>query len=236
MISSKTLEALQPLFDIVKNAKGKTIGQIKAELFIGDKCKMKKGASGLIVENLLGIENNNRDEADIPEIGCEVKILPLQLNRNGEIKAKEPTAIQMINYCQVAQETWETAKLRTKINITFWVVYLAKEYGKKLNQDDYIIVDYFLDHPNASQLAVFQRDWEEIQAYILRGDADKLSCSMGVFIEPKTKGANNRDKTIAPDGKGGFTQARRRAFYYKKNYTNTQIIPNLDLSVVDNQK
>lgn len=234
MISSRTLEALQPLFEIIKKAKGKTIGQIKAELFIGDKCKMKKGASGLIVENLLGIENNNRDEADLPDIGCEVKILPLQLNRNGDIKAKEPTAIQMINYCQVAQETWETAKLRTKINITFWVVYLAKEYGKKLNQDDYVIVDYFLDHPNATQLTVFKNDWEEIQAYILRGDADKLSCSMGVFIEPKTKGANNQDKTIAPDGKGGFTQVRRRAFYYKKNYTNTQIIPNLDLSVVNN--
>lgn len=232
MISSRTLEALQPLFEIIKKAKGKTIGQIKAELFIGDKCKMKKGASGLIVENLLGIENNNRDEADLPDIGCEVKILPLQLNRNGDVKAKEPTAIQMINYCQVAQETWKTAKLRTKINITFWVVYLAKEYGKKLNQDDYVIIDYFLDHPNPAQLTVFKKDWEEIQTYILRGDADKLSCSMGVFIEPKTKGANNQDKTIAPDGKGGFIQARRRAFYYKKNYTNTQIIPNLDLSVV----
>ena len=233
MISSRILENLQPLFDIIKNVKGKTIRQIKEELFIGDKCKMKKGASGLIVENLLGIENNNRDEADLPDIGCEIKILPLQLNRNGDIKAKEPTAIQMINYCQVAKEIWETAKLRTKINITFWVVYLAKENGKALNQDDYIIVDYFLDHPTATQLEVFKKDWEEIQQYIIKGDADKLSCSMGVFIEPKTKGANNQDKTDAPDGKGGLIKVRRRAFYYKKNYTNTQIIPNLDLSVIN---
>ncbi|MBO5085995.1 MAG: hypothetical protein J6B65_02020 [Paludibacteraceae bacterium] len=233
MISSRVLENLQPLFEIIKKAKGKTIRQIKEELFIKDKCKMKKGASGLIVENLLGVENNNRDEADLPEIGCEIKILPLQINRNGDIKAKEPTAIQMINYCQVAEEIWETAKLRTKINITFWVVYLAKENGKALNQDDYIIVDYFLDHPNATQLEVFKKDWEEIQQYIIKGDADKLSCSMGVFIEPKTKGANNQDKTDAPDGKGGLIKVRRRAFYYKKNYTNTQIIPNLDLSVIN---
>ena len=141
--------------------------------------------------------------------------------------------IQMINYCQVAEEVWETAKLRTKINITFWVVYLAKENGKALNQDDYVIVDYFLDHPTAIQLEVFKKDWEEIQKYIIRGDADKLSCSMGVFIEPKTKGANNQDKTDAPDGKGGLIKVRRRAFYYKKNYTNTQIIPNLDLSVIN---
>lgn len=232
MISSKVIEALTPLFNIVTNAKGKTIGEIKESLFIGDKCKMKKGASGLIVENLLGIENNSRPEADLVQIGCEIKILPLQKNGDGSIKAKEPTAIQMINYCEVAKETWETAKIRSKINLTFWVVYLAKENGKSKPQDDYIIVDYFLDHPSDVTNGVFKTDWEEIQSYIKRGDADRLSCSMGTYLEPKTKGKNSQDKTDAPDGNGGITRARRRAFYYKKNYTNTQIIPNLDLSAI----
>ena len=232
MISSKVIKALTPLFNIVTNAKGKTIGEITESLFIGDKCKMKKGASGLIVENLLGIENNSRPEADLVQIGCEIKILPLQKNRDGSIKAKEPTAIQMINYCEVAKETWETAKIRSKINLTFWVVYLAKENGKSKPQDDYVIVDYFLDHHSDVTNGVFKTDWEEIQSYIKRGDADRLSCSMGTYLEPKTKGKNNQDKTDAPDGKGGITRARRRAFYYKKNYTNTQIIPNLDLSAI----
>lgn len=77
---------MMPMFKIISHSKGKTIGQIKDELDI-KRNKMVKGASGLIVENLLGIQNNNRDEADIPEIGCEIKILPLQKNRNGEIKA-----------------------------------------------------------------------------------------------------------------------------------------------------
>lgn len=231
MISSKVFERLRPLFDIISNSKGKTIGQIKDEMSIA-RSKMVKGASGLIVENLLGIPNNNRDGADIPEIGCEIKILPLQKNRDGAIKAKEPTAIQMINYVEVAKETWETAKLRGKIDLTFWVVYLAKKDGKALNQNDYVIVDYFLDHPDDVQNSVFKKDWEEIQEYIKTGRADLLSCSMGEYLEPKTKGKNNQDKTDAPDGKGGTIKARRRAFYYKKKYTNTAIIPNLDLSSI----
>ncbi|MBR5521904.1 MAG: hypothetical protein IKV82_00350 [Akkermansia sp.] len=231
MISSKVFEKMRPLFDIISHSKGKTIGQIKDELNI-ERSRMVKGASGLIVEKLLGIENNNRDGADIPEIGCEIKILPLQQNKNGEIKAKEPTAIQMINYVEVAQETWETTKLRGKIALTFWVVYLAKKDGKALNQNDYVIVDYFMDHPDDVQNGVFKKDWEEIQNYIKSGRADELSCSMGVYLEPKTKGKNNQDKTDAPDGKGGTIKARRRAFYYKKNYTNTAIIPNLDLSPI----
>ncbi len=232
MISSKVFEKMRPLFDIISHSKGKTIGQIKDELNI-ERSRMVKGASGLIVEKLLGIENNNRDGADIPEIGCEIKILPLQQNRNGEIKAKEPTAIQMINYIEVAQETWETAKLRGKIALTFWVVYLAKKDGRALNQNDYVIVDYFLDHPDDVQNGIFKNDWEEIQNYIKTGRADELSCSMGEYLEPKTKGRNNQDKTDAPDGRGGTIRARRRAFYYKKNYTNTAIIPNLDLSPIE---
>ena len=193
---------------------------------------MKKGASGLIVENLLGIKNNNLADADIPEIGCEIKILPLQKNKNGDIKAKEPTQIQLINYFEVAEETWDNAKLRKKINLTFWVVYLAKENGSTLNQEDYKIIDYFLDHPDSSKMDIFKNDWELIQKYIIDGLADKLSCSMGKYIEPKTKGKNNKDLTDAPDGKGGVSKARRRAFYYKKNYTNTQIIPHIDQSKI----
>lgn len=231
MLSSKAIEILTPLFEIIRNSKGKTIGQIKTELNV-ERENMKKGASGLIVENLLGIKNNCVADADIPEIGCEVKVLPLQKNRNGDIKVKEPTQIQMINYFEVANETWQTAKVRKKINLTFWIVYLAKENSKALNQNDYKIIDYFIDHPDETKLVIFQKDWETIKDYILKGWADKLSCSMGVYLEPKTKGKNNLDKTDAPDGKGGVIKARRRGFYYKKHYTNTQIIPNIDKSNV----
>jgi DNA mismatch repair endonuclease MutH len=228
MLSSRAIEILTPLFEIIKNAKGKTIGEIKLELK-HERENMKKGASGLIVETLLGIKNNNNADADIPEIGCEVKVLPIQKNRNGEIKAKEPTQIQMINYFEVASERWETAKVRKKIKLTFWIVYLAKENSKSLDQNDYKIIDYFIDHPNIEKMEIFKTDWEAIQKFIINGLADKLSCSMGTYLEPKTKGANNQDKTDAPDGKGGKLKVRRRAFYYKKGYTNTQIISNIDL-------
>ncbi len=93
-------------------------------------------------------------------------------------------------------------------------------------------MDYLLDHPSDLQNVVLKTDWDEIQSYIKRGDAYKLSCSMGLFLEPKTNGANNQDKTDELDGKGGIIRTRRCSFYYKKNYTNTQIIPNLDLSAI----
>ena len=137
MLNSKAIQILVPFFEIVSNAKGKTIGELKLALNLKRE-NMKKGASGLIVENLLGIKNNNNADADIPEIGCEVKILPLQKNKNGSLKAKEPTQIQMINYFEVVNEKWESAKLRKKISLTF-----------QTNRNKIIYYNYQSKYPHA---------------------------------------------------------------------------------------
>lgn len=230
MLSSKKLKALQKYIDIIEANKRKTIGNIYRDIVGESHAHYKKGASGLIVENLLGLANNGSPLADLEELRVEIKVLPLQLNN---LKVKEPTQIKMINFLEVAKETWETAKIRNKIETIFWVVYGVPKNlktNKNESQDKYVLLDWFIDAPSNEKQEIFRRDWELIQEYIIRGDGDKLSCSMGVYIEPKTKGRNNKDLTDAPDGEGGLIKVRRRAFYFKKNYTNNNIVPELDLS------
>jgi DNA mismatch repair endonuclease MutH len=133
---------------------------------------------------------------------------------------------------EVAKETWETAKIREKIETIFWVLYGVPKNSrtkKNYSQDSYILLDWFIDVPNNEKQEIFKKDWETIQSYIVRGDGDNLSCSMGTYIEPKTKGKNNKDLTNAPSGKGGIIKVRRRAFYFKKNYTNNNIVSEIDL-------
>ena len=232
MISSKKLKALQKYIDIIEANKGKTISDIYESIVGENHSHYKKGASGLIIENLLGLENNGSPLADLVDLGVEIKVLPIQLHN---LKVKEPTQIKMINFIEVAKETWETAKIRDKIETIFWIVYgVPRDATSKKNesQDRYILLDWFIDAPNQQKQTVFKQDWELIQSYIIKGEGDKLSCSMGTYIEPKTKGKNNKDLTDAPDGKGGTTKVRRRAFYFKKNYTNNNVITELDLSVL----
>ena len=142
--------------------------------------------------------------------------------------------VKFLNYqSKVAKETWETAKIRNKIETIFWIVYGVprdKKTHKNKSQDNYILLDWFIDVPDGNKQIIFKRDWEMIQSYIVRGDGDKLSCSMGEYIEPKTKGKNNQDSTPAPDGNGGVIKVRRRVFYFKKNYTNNNVITEIDLS------
>lgn len=228
MLSSKKLKGLQPYIDIIEKNKGKYLGDILCELNTGKHSHFKKGASGLIIENLLGLKNNSSPKADLEELKIEIKVLPIQLNN---LKAKEPTQIKMINFVKLTQEKWENSEIRDKIETILWIAYgVKKTSGKSVSQDQYIILDWFLDMPAYETQKIFQQDWEQIQSYVINGKADSLSCSMGEYIEPKTKGKNRKDLTLAPDGRGGLIKVRRRAFYFKKNYTNKKIIPDLDLS------
>ncbi|OIO19179.1 MAG: hypothetical protein AUJ23_02415 [Candidatus Magasanikbacteria bacterium CG1_02_32_51] len=236
MLSSKKLKALQKYIDIIESNKGKTIGSIYKSIIGENHSHYKKGASGLIVENLLGLKNNGSPLADLQDLNVEIKVLPLQLHN---LKVKEPTQIKMINFLEVAKETWETAKIRSKIETIFWIVYgVPRDISTKKNesQDKYILLDWFIDAPNNDKQKIFKADWELIQSYIIEGKGDSLSCSMGKYIEPKTKGKNNKDLTNAPDGRGGLTKVRRRAFYFKKNYTNNNVVSEIDLTILKNEK
>ncbi len=69
---------------------------------------------------------------------------------------------------KVAKETWETAELKDKIDIVFRIVYgVNRTNGRSTSQDEYILLDYFIDHPVEDTLVVFQKDWENIQSYII---------------------------------------------------------------------
>jgi DNA mismatch repair endonuclease MutH len=233
MLSSRKLKSLQKYIDIIEKNKGKSIGEIYNNIVGNSHAHYKKGASGLIIENLLGLKNNSSPLSDLQELNVEIKVLPIYLHN---LKVKEPTQIKMINFLEVAKETWETAKIRSKIETIFWIVYGVQRdpvTKKNYSQDKYILIDWFIDVPDENKQQIFKKDWELIQSYIIEGNGDKLSCSMGEYIEPKTKGKNNKDLTLAPDGNGGVAKVRRRAFYFKKNYTNKNIVSEIDLSSIN---
>src|SRR3989338_402043 len=230
MLSSRKLKALQPYIDIIEKHKGKSLSEVFQEIGRNKHSHFKKGAGGLIIENLLGLSNNSSPKADLEWLRIEIKVLPVQLDK---FKAKEPTQIKTINYVRLAAEKWENAEIREKIETIFWVAYgVNKQNGEFVSQDKYIILYWFIYVPNEGTQKVFQKDWEDIQRYVIKGYADRLSCSMGIYIEPKTKGKNRLDLTDAPDGKGGLIKVKRRAFYFKKKYTNAKVISQLDLPKV----
>jgi DNA mismatch repair protein MutH len=156
MLSSKKLKALQKYIDIIEVNKGKTIGDIYKDITGENHSHYKKGASGLILENLLGLTNNGSPLADLEDLKVEIKVLPIQLHN---LKVKEPTQIKMINFIEVAKETWETAKIRDKIETIFWIVYGVPRNPvtrKNDSQDKYVLLDWFIDTPDNHKQKIFK--------------------------------------------------------------------------------
>lgn len=209
----------------VERYRGRTLSEIAKDLKIPWTAPLEsKGAGGLIGEVILGLRNNALSVPDMQDVAVEVKYLPVYLDKS---IPKEPTQITMIDYLGLVNETWETASIRRKIARVFWVGYAVSRQTEKWVQTGYRILGWHLEIMPERDLEVCRKDWEDIKEYVSNGRTEELSCSMGTFLEPKTKGRDSNDRRAAPGPRGHQIMARRRAFYFKKAYTKMRIIPQI---------
>jgi DNA mismatch repair endonuclease MutH len=209
----------------IERYRGKTLSEIAEDLKIPWNSPLaSKGAGGLIGELILGLSNNALRLPDIQDVEVEVKYLPIYLDKS---IPKEPTQITMIDYFGLTKEIWETASIRKKIARVFWVGYAVSRKSERWVQTGYRILGWHLEIMPERDLEVCGRDWQDIQGLVSSGRTEDLSCSMGTFIEPKTKGRDSNDRRAAPGLEGRQIMARRRAFYFKKAYTKTRIVPSI---------
>jgi DNA mismatch repair endonuclease MutH len=202
----------------VERYQGKTLSEVADELEIPWTARLRnKGAGGLIGELILGLRNNILPLPDMQEVAVEVKYLPIYTDK---FIPKEPTQITMIDYMGLVNQTWETALIRKKIARVFWVGYAVHRKCEKWVQTGYRILGWHLEIMPEQDLEVCGRDWRQIKEYVENGKARDLTCSMGVFIEPKPKGPGGDGMRPAP----GYP-AKPRGFYFKKAYTKSRIIP-----------
>ncbi len=209
----------------IERYRGNTLSEIAKDLKIPWTASLaNKGAGGLIGELILGLKNNAFSLPDMQDVGVEVKYLPIYLDKS---IPKEPTQITMINFLTVVNETWETASIRKKIARVFWVGYAVSRQSKKWVQVNYRVLGWHLEIMPESDRKICEKDWQCIREYVASGRAEELSCSMGTLIEPKTKGSGGEQTRSAPGPHGHQIQVKPRAFYFKKAYTKTRIIPQI---------
>jgi DNA mismatch repair endonuclease MutH len=209
----------------VEQYRGRTLGEIVADLVIPwDAHENNRGAGGLICELILGLSNNCLPGPDIHDVAVEVKTLPIYVDTS---IPKEPTQIAMIDYSKLVDETWKTAAIRKKIARVLWVGYGVQRQRARRVQTGYRILGWHLEIMPEPDVEICGRDWQHIRGFVESGRTEELSCSMGEFIEPKTKAQNRNDTRLAPGPNGQQIMARRRAFYFKKAYTRTRIIPSI---------
>jgi DNA mismatch repair protein MutH len=190
---------------------GMRLGDIPGAKFTATDPRRGRQEVGHAVESWFGIPPNSTSGPDFPGAAIELKTIPLEQKSKG-LGVKERTVISMINFPELAKETWNKATVREKLAILF--VYFEHLPGRP--KAEFPIHSVVLWRPTGEVELQIRRDWEAVQAKVLAGLAQELTEADGRILGPCTKGAN---ATVLRAQPFGDHLAKSRAFALKPSFT-----------------
>jgi len=154
---------------------------------LSSKGKVNKGWAGHVCERHLGIPINSSQS---PNFGSwELKSIPLKRLRNGKLAFKETMAITMIDPYHVARTSFAESHLRAKLKKT---VIVARIVGSSYDLPTYVHSVTSMDLSGELYEAI-KADYELVQDCL--NDPERgfshLTGSMGVYVQPRTKGVGH---------------------------------------------
>lgn len=149
--------------------------------------RVNKGWAGHVFERHLQLPINS---AQAPNFGSwELKSIPLKYKKNGELTFKETMAITMIDPVNVCQKKFEGSHLLAKLRKA---VVVARTVGANIDEPSYIhsITEFNLSNEMYKAL---KADYDLVRDTLLNPDKGfhTLTGKMGVYIQPRTKGAGH---------------------------------------------
>ncbi|TXT24697.1 MAG: hypothetical protein FD134_1419 [Gallionellaceae bacterium] len=180
----------------LKELEGQNLHDLAREFHITvhtESGKVNKGWAGHVCERHLGIPLNTSQS---PNFGSwELKSIPLKYLKDGRLQFKETMAITMIDPYQVARTPFETSHLLSKLKKA---VCVARTVGATVGDPTFIHSVTTLDL-NGDLYEAVRADYELVRSCLndpQRG-FDALTGSMGVYIQPRTKGSGHGSVTRA---------------------------------------
>ena len=144
--------------------------------------KKNKGWAGHTLERFLGLPINS---AQSPNFGSwELKQVQLVAKRDGMLRVKETMAITMIDP-NVAATPFEKSHLLAKLQK---IVVVARIFDGVEEKCSFLhsVAEFDLSDPEIYQQV--RADYELVRETIIRDGFSALSGSMGVLVQPRTKG------------------------------------------------
>ena len=185
--------------------------------------KGRRGGLGNLIEELyFEYKANNESEPDFKEAGIELKVSPLELKKDGTMRAGERLVLTMISYNTPVEHNFYESHLWKKCRILLLIYYLRDR--TLASQLLYKIKYAEVFTPIKNDLIIIKQDYNFIISKIENGEAHELSESDTMYLGACTKGKTAELSTV-PQYYNPEVPARRRAFCYKMSYM-TYVINN----------
>lgn len=179
-----------------------------------------KGWAGQLIELYLGAQAGSRQAQDFPELGIELKTIPI----TPEGTPLETTYVCIAPLQQTLGIQWQQSNLYNKLQRVLWVPLDGRRHIPPANRR---IGRAFIWSPSVAQNEQLRVDWEEITERITLGQVNEVTARIGTVLQLRPKAANGQALTqaIGPDGKVILT--RPRGYYLKKNFTQQILLESL---------
>ncbi|MBK8481547.1 MAG: DNA mismatch repair protein MutH [Proteobacteria bacterium] len=207
-------QSLEALLTRAGALQGATIGAVAARCGVSLERGRAghKGRVGELIERALGASAQSLDLPDFPQLGVELKTVPLDaLGR-----VRESTFVCTIDLLRAADEVWEGSRLWSKLRCVLWVpVEPAGSAPLALRR----LGRALLWRPSAAEEALLRADWTALIGLIAVGGVEELSAHLGEALQVRPKAADGRARTSARGPDGEALAAMPRAFYLRARFT-----------------
>ncbi len=148
--------------------------------------KKNKGWAGHVVERCLDLPLNS---AQSPNFGSwELKTICLKRRRNGDLTVKETMAITMIDPYNVARTEFEDSHLLSKMKKQ---VIVARVWESILEESSELYAVTTFDLGDTEVYNQVKEDYNLVRNTIIEKGFSSLSGKLGVYVQPRTKGAGH---------------------------------------------
>lgn len=190
-----------------------------------------KGKAGEIVERALGARGGSGAHVDFPELGVELKTVPVDARG----RPRESTFVCTFPLAEADRATWASSWVRRKLGCVLWVplvfetqssgrtsiVGTASGSGRRASDkaSSPRVGEVVLWRPTPLQEAVLAADFDEIVGMVGAGRVEELCARVGRWLQVRPKAAHGRARTLAFGPESEPTSALPRGFYLRARFT-----------------
>ena len=191
---------------------GMSLAEIAQPLFwaVPPDLRRHKGWIGQLIEAALGATAGSRAQPDFPQLGIEMKTLPL--DARGE--PRESTFVCTAPLDGSLARTWEESWLRRKLSRVLWVPILGEGPPGERR-----VARPLLWSPSPEEEAQLQADWTELTDLIGTGAFWEIDGRRGHVLQLRPKAASAESHTWTLDEEGNPIAEHPRGFYLRTRFT-----------------
>jgi len=213
-------DSIEELLLRAEQLAGLTLGDLAslANIVIPQNFKREKGWSGQLIEMWLGATAGSKPQQDFPELGVELKTLPI--NHFGA--PSETTYVCYAPLMGQEQTRWLNSNVYNKLQQVLWIPVIG---DRAVPPADRSIGMPILWRPTETENNQLRTDWEELMERISLGEIESITARHGEVLQLRPKAADGSVLTDAIGQNGSIVKTRPRGFYLRKSFTQ-QILNN----------